>query len=74
MKGGTVQIAGAKVILRGSQVVLGEGATEPALLGTTFTGLFNAHTHPTAMGPSGPPVPPLIPMVGPHLAKAAVVK
>lgn len=73
MKGDKVQIAGAKIILRGTQVVLGEGATEAALLGTTFTGLFNAHTHATAMGPSGPPIPPLVPM-GPHLAMATVVK
>ena len=74
MKGGTVQVAGDKIILRGSQVVLGQDATEPTLLGTTFTTLFNAHTHATAVGPSGPPLPPLIPMVGPHLAKAAVAK
>ncbi len=74
MKGGVVQIVGEKVILRGQQVVLGEQAMEPTLMGSVFTGLFNAHTHPTALGPSGPPLPPLIPMVGPHLAKAAVVK
>ena len=74
MKGDVVQVAGGKILLRGSQVVLGEGATDPVILGNIFTGLFNAHTHATAMGPSGPPLPPLIPQTGPHLAKAVVVK
>lgn len=74
MKGGVVQVAAEKILLRGSQVVLGEGAMEPVVLGKTFTSLFNAHTHPTALGPSGPPIPILIPEVGPHLAKAALAK
>ena len=74
MKGGVVQISGSKILLRGSQVVLGEGAMEPAVLGKMFTTLFNAHTHPTALGPSGPPIPILVPEVGPHLAKAVVAK
>jgi Type VI secretion system/phage-baseplate injector OB domain len=72
MKGGVVQIAGEKILLRGTQVVLGENAMEPAVLGKMFTTLFNAHTHATAVGPSGPPIPPLVPEVGPHLAKAVV--
>jgi hypothetical protein len=74
MKGGTVQISGTAVLLRGSQVVLGEGAAEPVVLGNVFSALFNAHTHATALGPSGPPLPPLIPQVGPHLSTAAVAK
>lgn len=74
MKGGVVQISGSTVLLRGSQVVLGEGAAEPVVLGNIFSALFNAHTHPTALGPSGPPLPLLIPQTGPHLAKAAVAK
>lgn len=74
MKGGVVQIAGDKILLRGSQVVLGEGALEPVVLGKLFTTMFNAHTHPTALGPSGPPIPILVPEVGPHLAKAVVAK
>jgi hypothetical protein len=74
MKGGVVQVASEQVMLRASQVVLGEGAMEPVVLGKTLTSLFNAHTHPTALGPSGPPIPILIPEVGPHLAKAALAK
>jgi hypothetical protein len=74
MKGGVVQIAGSKILLRSSQVVLGQDAMEPVLLGAMFTTLFNAHTHPTALGPSGPPVPPLVPQVGPHLAKGVTAK
>ncbi|MCC7164268.1 MAG: phage tail protein [Anaerolineae bacterium] len=74
MKGGVVQIAGTKIILRGGQVVLGEGALEPTIMGNMFTTMFMAHTHPTAVGPSGPPIPPLVPQTGPHLTKAVVVK
>ncbi|MCP4604481.1 MAG: hypothetical protein GY847_28825 [Proteobacteria bacterium] len=36
----------------------GSGASEPALQGTKFIVKFNAHTHTTAFGPSGPPVIP----------------
>ena len=32
----------------------GTGATEPAMLGTTFLKLFSKHTHPSPNGPTGP--------------------
>jgi hypothetical protein len=32
----------------------GSGASEPAMLGTTFLKLFAKHTHPSSVGPTGP--------------------
>jgi hypothetical protein len=32
----------------------GSGASEPAMLGTTFLKLFSKHTHPSPNGPTGP--------------------
>jgi len=32
----------------------GTGASEPAILGTTFLKLFSKHTHPSPNGPTGP--------------------
>jgi hypothetical protein len=57
-----VDIVASKINLHQGTISLG-GATavEPVILGQQFSILFNAHTHPTAMGPSGPPVPPLTP-------------
>lgn len=34
------------------------GSSEPAMLGNKFMTKYNAHTHPTAFGPSGPPIAP----------------
>lgn len=55
------------VVLEGSSVSLGAGAQFPTLVvDPTFQQMWNLfanHTHPTAMGPSGPPLPP-----GPILA------
>jgi len=45
--------------LQASQVLLGQGASEPVPKGLSLMTLFCAHTHPTAMGPSGPPLPPM---------------
>jgi hypothetical protein len=42
------------VNLNCKNVILGTGA-QKALLGEMFKGLYNGHTHPTGVGPSGPP-------------------
>lgn len=55
--GGTIVVNAARVEVGGS------GLTEAMLLGMTFLTLFNTHTHPTGVGPSGPPVVPLTPSV-----------
>lgn len=55
--GAVVTIDGAidKVTIKGATIELGEGATEAAILGNLFMDLYNAHTHPTGVGPSGTP-------------------
>lgn len=58
--GGTATIkASTKAIVDCSAIELGSGATEAVIKGNIFQGLFNGHTHPTAVGPSGPPTVPL---------------
>lgn len=57
-------LKGGKIVIQAAQAIeLGEGASEALLKGTTFVNLFNAHTHATGVGPSGPPTPPLDPSV-----------
>lgn len=41
----------------GVHVHLGENAIESIVLGDSFMTLFNAHTHSSAVGPTGPPMP-----------------
>jgi hypothetical protein len=50
--------AGTEIVIEGPTIKLGANPTEAAILGTTLVSLLNAHTHPTGMGPSGPPVAP----------------
>jgi len=58
--GAKIDIDGAsdKVIVKGATIELGEGATEKAILGDLFKVFFDAHIHPTGVGPSGPPTVP----------------
>jgi uncharacterized protein involved in type VI secretion and phage assembly len=51
-KDGTVTIAAEKI-------KLGDSASEKVVLGDTFMQFFNQHTHPTGVGPSGPPTQPM---------------
>ena len=46
------------VICDGPLVKLIDGSTEPAMQGNKFMTKYNAHTHSTAFGPSGPPIVP----------------
>ena len=52
-----VTVSGQKVVIKGQQVALAGDGGEPILKGQSFLTLFATHIHPTAMGPSGPPVP-----------------
>jgi hypothetical protein len=53
---------GGEVILTAEKILLGgSSAREPLVLGQAFLTLFNSHTHPTGVGPSGPPAPQLTP-------------
>jgi uncharacterized protein involved in type VI secretion and phage assembly len=55
--GGVKVKASATVTVEGALVTLGGQGGEPVIKGTSFLTLFATHMHPTAMGPSGPPVP-----------------
>jgi len=75
--GPAVQVVAKNVMLRSDTVSLGEGAMEPAILGRTFAAIFDAHVHPTAFGPSGPPLPVPMPMsapMHPAISKSVMVK
>jgi len=52
-----VTVQGQQIVVQGSQVMLGGQGGEPVIKGSSFLALFATHMHPTAMGPSGPPVP-----------------
>ncbi|MER7049326.1 phage baseplate assembly protein V [Streptomyces jumonjinensis] len=65
---GDITLTAPKVTIDSPGIDLGGGATEPLVLGNALLTAFNAHTHPSAAGPTGPPTPPLTPAV---LAKKA---
>lgn len=52
---GTVYVVGKKLTIDG-EVHLGRNAQEKLIRGDAFKTLFNSHGHPTAVGPSGPPI------------------
>lgn len=54
-----IRMENKKVIVKSNTIELGEGAAEKLVLGNTFLQLFNSHTHPTGVGPSGTPVVPM---------------
>ncbi len=74
----SLQVLAKDAVLNSASVTLGENAMEPAVLGQTFANLWNvfiAHTHATAVGPSGPPVPPGLPLTpGAGLSLSVKVK
>lgn len=47
------------VVITAEKIKLGANASEKLVLGDTFMQFFNAHTHPTGVGPSGPPTQPM---------------
>jgi len=59
-------------ITKQGTIELGEGATEALVLGTTFLDLFNQHTHPTGVGPSGPPTQQMV--AGTHTSEVVTTK
>ena len=48
-----------EVTVKAEKIKLGQDASEALVLGDAFKQLFNQHTHPTGVGPSGPPTQPL---------------
>ena len=51
--------ADGEVIVRAGTIKLGTDAAESLVLGDAFKALFNTHTHPTGVGPSGTPTEPM---------------
>jgi uncharacterized protein involved in type VI secretion and phage assembly len=60
--------ADGEVIVTADRIKLGADAAEALVLGDAFQKLFNSHTHPTGVGPSGPPTQP---MGATHLSSVA---
>lgn len=52
-----ITIQAQQIVLDGSMVALGGSGGEPVIKGQSFLTLFATHMHPSAMGPTGPPVP-----------------
>jgi hypothetical protein len=61
-----------KVIINSENIELGEKATDKLILGEKFLALFNRHTHPTGVGPSGVPVEPMTDLG--HLSQVSKTK
>lgn len=65
--GNSIEMSSAGVVVKSSSIKIGsDGASEALVLGNAFMDLFNNHTHPTGVGPSGPPVQPM--MSGSHVS------
>lgn len=63
-------ITAAQIKLDGDSVTLGKSATSSILNAEAFVNsVFSTHTHPTGVGPSGPPVPPGLPPTATSLMK-----
>jgi uncharacterized protein involved in type VI secretion and phage assembly len=52
-----VTVKGQKIVVEGTQVMLGGQGGEPVIKGQSFLTLFATHTHTTAVGPTSPPIP-----------------
>lgn len=59
--GNTVELSQSGILIKGQAIKIGsDSATEGLVLGDALLSLFNSHTHPTGVGPSGPPVTPMV--------------
>jgi uncharacterized protein involved in type VI secretion and phage assembly len=60
-KGNSVTLSSSGIVIKSSAIKAGsDNASEGLVLGDAFLQLFNSHTHPTGVGPSGPPVTPMV--------------
>jgi hypothetical protein len=67
--GAEVRITAAgEVTITADKINLGDSAGQKLVLGDKLMQLFNSHTHPTGVGPSGPPVQP---MTASHLSRVS---
>lgn len=54
--GNTIELSSDGVVVRSDVIRIGSSdSSEGLVLGDAFMELFNQHTHPTGVGPSGPP-------------------
>jgi uncharacterized protein involved in type VI secretion and phage assembly len=54
--GNSIELSSTGVVIKSTAIKLGsDGAAQSLVLGDAFMTLFNSHTHPTGVGPSGPP-------------------
>lgn len=77
LTGDTVRITAANILLDGTTVTVGAGASEPTVLANQFNLLwqqFLLHTHPSAMGPTGPATPPALLVPQQHFTASVLVK
>jgi uncharacterized protein involved in type VI secretion and phage assembly len=81
VSGDAVHISAGKAIVEATSVALGAGSGEPTLMGKSFSTLWDlmlTHTHPTAMGPSGPSIELQLPTMkllpGMQLTSSVTVK
>ena len=59
-EGNSVEMSADGIVIKSSSIKIGsENASEGLVLGNAFMDLFNQHTHPTGVGPSGPPSQPM---------------
>jgi hypothetical protein len=65
---GTVQISAKSLALQGSAVNIGPQPIDGVIMPSLFGKMYDGHTHATALGPSGPPIP----APGPPQVEAAV--
>jgi len=62
-----VTVKGQQVIVKGTQVMLGDQGGENIIKGMSFMTFFNTHTHTCAM-PGSPTTPPVVPMTPAQLS------
>jgi uncharacterized protein involved in type VI secretion and phage assembly len=59
--GNSIEMSSSGVVIKSNNIKIGsDGASEGLVLGKAFMDLFNNNTHPTGVGPSGPPVQPML--------------
>jgi uncharacterized protein involved in type VI secretion and phage assembly len=56
-----VSVKATSVAVQSGHIELGDGASEPVILGTTFQKIFETHTH-TSTAPGAPTTPPIVPV------------
>lgn len=66
---GDAKIEAPKVDIKTPNALIGDGADSPFVRHTEWNAWASAHTHPTAFGPSGPPIAPPPPAIASTLAK-----